>query len=275
LSRIEAGLKLLGQSWSVIWKDPKLLAVIAIGFILQAAVFLSLFLLVFSRAPHLADFRFPRFLWLYPIIYASSLVGSLSGAAVERLEGRDPSLRRAFALALRRFPKLAWWGLVAVTVGLVIQVIGEKLKIGGRLVALIAGVGWTVAITLVVPVLLYEDPPVLESLGRSTSLIKKRWGEGVVGYGSVSVASGIIGIPIAMLGLAAWVLIAPAVGITLMVVAFVGMLVIGGAVGQVFAAALYRYATDGVVTAPFGREQLENQYQSRAERNKASPRIRP
>jgi hypothetical protein len=278
VGRIRTGFKLLGQSWSVIKKDPELIAVIAIGFIAQVTIFLVLFFLAFSRAPHLSDFRFPRFLWLYPILFASGLVGSLAGAtviaaSVERLEGRDPSLRKAFALALKQFPKLVWWSLMAATVGLVMQVITERLKLGGRIVTLLAGVSWAVATTLVVPVLLYEDRPVLESVGRSASLIKKRWGEGVVGIGSVSVALVLIMLPV-MIGGAVLMVFAPAVGITVMVIAFLGMLVIGGAIGQVFTAALYRFAADGVVASPFGREQLESQYQSRAERKRASPTVK-
>lgn len=278
MGRIRTGFKLLGQSWSVIKKDPELIAVIAFGFITQVTIFLVLFFLAFSRAPHLADFRFPRFLWLYPIMFASSLVGSLAGAtvigaAVERLEGRDPSLRKAFGLAMRQFPKLVWWSLIAATVGLVIQLIAEKLKLGGRIIAMLGGVSWVVATSLVVPVLLYEDRPVLDSLGRSASLIKKRWGEGVVGFGSATGALILVMLPVTIGG-AVLAVFAPAAGITVMVAAFIGMVVVGGALGQVFTAALYRFAADGVVAAPFGREQLENQYQSRAERKKSSAAVK-
>jgi hypothetical protein len=278
VGRIKTGFKLLGQSWSVIKKDPELIVVIAVGFIAQVTIFLVLFFLAFSRAPHLADFRFPRFLWLYPIMYASGLVGSLAGAtviaaAVERLEGRDPSLRKAFALAMKQFPKLVWWSLIAATVGLVMQLIVEKFKLGGRIVAMLAGISWVVATSLVVPVLLYEDRPVLDSLGRSASLIKKRWGEGVVGIGSASVALVLIMLPFTIGG-EVLIPFAPAAGITVMVAAFVAIVVVGGALGQVFTAALYRFAADGVVAAPFGREQLESQYQSRAERKKSSPPVK-
>jgi hypothetical protein len=262
----------------VIKQDPELIAVIALGFIAQVTIFLVLFFLAFSRAPHLADFRFPHFLWLYPIMFASGLVGSLAGAtviaaAVERLEGRDPSLRKAFALAMKQFPKLVWWSLIAATVGLLMQLIVEKFKLGGRIVAMLAGISWVVATSLVVPVLLYEDRPVLDSLGRSASLIKKRWGEGVVGIGSASVALVLIMLPFTIGG-AVLIPFAPAAGITVMVAAFVAIVVVGGALGQVFTAALYRFAADGVVAAPFGREQLESQYQSRAERKKSSPTVK-
>jgi Family of unknown function (DUF6159) len=278
VGRIRSGFKLLGQSWSVIKRDPELIAVIAVGFIAQVAIFLVLFFLAFSRAPHLADFRFPRFLWLYPIMFASGIVGSLAGAtviaaAIERLEGRDPSLRTAFALALKQLPKLLWWSLIAMTVGLVIQLIAERLKLGGRLLALLAGVSWAAATTLIVPVLLYEDRPVLDSVGRSASLIKKRWGEGVTGYGSAAVALAVAILPITMVGVVITPF-APAVGITVMVIGFVGTIVVGGAVGQVFTAALYLFAADGVVAAPFDRIQLENQYQNRAERKKASAAVK-
>ena len=51
MGRIRTGFKLLAQSWSVIKKDPALIAVIALGFLAQVVVFLVLFFLAFSRAP--------------------------------------------------------------------------------------------------------------------------------------------------------------------------------------------------------------------------------
>jgi hypothetical protein len=155
----------------------------------------------------------------------------------------------------------------------VLQLVAEKLKLGGRILALLGGVSWAAATSLIFPVLLYEDRDVLESVGRSASLIKKRWGEGVVGFGSAGVALAIMIVPLLITG-GVIAVFSLAAGITVIVAGYVGLIVLGGTIGQVFSAALYRFAADGVVTAPFGREQLENQYQSRAERKKASPAVK-
>ena len=253
-------------------KDPGLIAIIGVGFLLQVAAFAILFLVAFGRAPQAADFRFPGLLWIYPIFLVSGLVGTVSGAtviaaAVEGLEGRDSSIRNALRLVLHKLPKLIWWNLVVGTVGVVLQLIAEKLRIGGRILSALAGVGWAAATMLVVPVLLYEDRSVSRSIERSASLIKKRWGEGVVGYASVVVALAVTLVPIMVVG-AVLVAFSPTAGIVVMAASGLGVILVGGTIGGVFSAALYRFAADGIVRGPFERTQLEQQFRSKADRRR-------
>lgn len=278
MERLKTGFKLLGQTWSVVRKDPELIGVIVLGFLGQVAVFLLLFFAAFGRAPGASDFRFPHFLWLYPILIASGILPSIAmatvvAAAMERLQGRDPSLRRAFALALHKLPRLLLWTLLAGTIGLVLQLVAERLKIGGRLLVWLAGIGWAVATSLVIPVLMFEDRAVLPSVERSASLIKKRWGEGVTGYGSVAVAFAVMAVPLMVIGIFL-VPFAPVAGIVVMGASWLAMMAVGSAIGGVFSVALYRYAADGVALGPFQASQLETQYQSRADRKNASRAVK-
>lgn len=274
MRRVRSGFRLLRQSAQVVREEPGLLGVIALGLAVQAAVFFGLFFAAFSRAPQANDFRWPGILWVFPVLFVAGLPGSLAGAtvvavAMQKLEGRPGSIRDAFQLALARFPQIVLFSILAAGVGLLIQLIVEKLKLGGRLAGMIVGASWTVVTLLVIPVILFENANAFEAVKRSGSLIKKRWGEGVTGHGSVGIAMAILMMPFLLAG----AILMPfnmAVGITVMVVSMVVLMTLGGALGGVFNTALYRYATEGVAGGSFDRSQLDAAFTSKEDREQAS-----
>jgi hypothetical protein len=273
MKRIKTGFALLAQSARVVRKEPGLIAVIAIGFILQIAVFIGLFFAVFQRAPEAADFNFPRILWSFLILGASGMVGTLASAtviatAMTRLEGREGSIRDGFRLALEKFPQLVGWTFFAAVVGAIIQLVAERLRLAGKIAAIIGGASWAVATMLVVPVLLFEPIGVIDSIKRSASLVKSRWGEGVTGYGSMAVAMVILALPIMVAG-GLLLALSPTAAIIVMAAAFLLTTLVIGALQGVFSAALYRFAAEGTVGAYFGREELENAFHTREERKRS------
>lgn len=275
MARIRTGFKLLSQSAQVVREEPALIGAITLGLVVQIAMFLVLFFAVFERAPQFEDFRWPGMLWIFPIVFVAGIPGSLAGAtvvaaAMQKLEGGEGSVRAAFQLALNRFPQIVLFNLLAAGVGLLIQFIAEKLKLGGRFAALVVGASWTVVTLLVIPVILFEDKNAFEAVKRSGSLIRERWGEGVTGHGAVAVAVALIVGPFMIIGgiLLPFNLL---VGIVVMVTSALILMTVAGALGGVFNAALYRYAADGVVGDPFDRGQLDAAFVSRRDRREASP----
>lgn len=276
MRRIKDGFRLLGQSWQVVRQEPSLIAVMAVGLILQLAVFAALFLLLFQRTPEAEDFRFPELLWLYPILIASGLVGAVAGStviatAMQRLEGRDASVRDGFRLTMSRFPQLAGWTVFGSIVGLLINLIAEKLKLGGRIAALLAGVAWIVVTMLVVPVLLFERRGVFDSIRRSADLVKERWGEGVTGYGSMGVALALVMVPL-LFGASALIAVDVVLGVAAFAVVFLGTIFVSSTLGGVFNAALYRYAAAGEASGPFTSAQLESTFVTKEERQRPGRR---
>lgn len=274
MARIKSGFRLLRQSAQVVRHEPALLGLILLGLLVQAAVFYGLFFAVFGRTPQADDFRWPAFLWVFPILFVAGLPGSLAGAtivavAMQKLQGQAGSVREGFALALSRFPQIVLFSLLAAGVGLLIQLIVEKLKIGGRLAAMIVGASWSVVTLLVIPVILFENANAFEAVKRSGSLIKERWGEGVTGQASLGIALAVLMIPLLIAGT---VLIPFSVvaGVVLMVASMLILITISGALGGVFNTALYRYAADGQVSPPFERSQLDAAFESKRDRQQAS-----
>lgn len=275
MGRIKSGFELLRQSAQVVREEPGLLGVFLLGLLVQVAVFFGVFFAAFGRGPQAEDFRFPGLLWLFPVLFVAGLPGSLAGAtvvavAMQKLDGQPASIRDAFQLALARFPQLVLFNVLAAGVGLLIQLIVEKLKIGGRLAAMVIGASWTVVTLLVIPVILFEKANAFEAVKRSGSLIKDRWGEGVTGHASVGLALAVIMVPFSMVG----AIVMPfnlVAGIVVIAVSTVVLITLSGALGGVFTTALYRYAADGTTDGPFRKAQLEGAFESKQDRREASP----
>lgn len=172
---------------------------------------------------------------------------------------------------MQRFPALAAWTAFGSIVGMLIQLVAEKLKLGGRIAALLAGVTWIVITMLVVPVLLFEGRGVFGSIRRSAELAKERWGEGVTGYGSMGIALALVMIPL-MIGASALMLVDPVLGLAVVVVVFLGTIFVASTFGGVFNAALYRYAAAGAASGPFTEAQLESTFVTKEERQQPARR---
>ncbi len=130
-----------------------------------------------------------------------------------------------------------------------------------------AGLAWQVVTLLVLPVILFEGKGVRDSLRRSASLIKERWGEGVTGHASIGIAMAVVMVPLMVVG-TALVVINPAVGITTMVILILGTIVLSGVLSSVFHTALYRYAAAGEASAAFGEAQLQSTFVTKEQRQK-------
>ena len=264
MKRIKDGFRLVGQSWQVIREEPALIAIMGVGLILQFSLLFGLSVLVIHGTPGQADFRFPRVLLLYPVILVSSLPGAIAGAtvaatAMQRLEGRDASVREGFKVALSKWKELLLWVILLNIVGAILQVIAEKLKLGGRLLAFIGGVSWAIATMFVIPVLIFEDKDVRGSIKRSGELVKSKWGEGVTGKATFGLALVVVLFPVMMGGIAL-VMVDPVLGGLFIAASMFGLIFVGSTLGGVFNVALYRYAATGEVSAPFTKPQLDSTF---------------
>jgi hypothetical protein len=112
----------------------------------------------------------------------------------------------------------------------------------------------------VIPVIALEDLPVRESLRRSASIFKSKWGESVVAQGTVGLAVMLAAFP-AMLVVALFAAISVPLAISAAVLLFGALALISGALDAVVDVALYRYAMDGTVLGAFTAEDLDGTFQ--------------
>ena len=98
-----------------------------------------------------------------------------------RLHGTDMSVKEGLSNAGRHFRTIIAWAIISATIGLILHLIAERSGIIGEIVTSIIGGVWSLVTFFVVPVLVLEDKGVVDSVKESVSLIKKTWGESIIG----------------------------------------------------------------------------------------------
>lgn len=194
---------------------------------------------------------------------------ALVGAAIERLEGGDPTIRSALSLAIRRLPQIVGFALLSATVGLILRMIAERLGLLGRLLAGTAAIAWAVSTFLVVPVIAVEGRRPISAFDRSVELLGKTWGENVIGNVGIGLVLGIACALLASLGMGGVALVvngndllgAPLAGAAF--VALMALIAFSAALSAVYAAAVYYYAVVGEPPEGFDRDMVKGAFAPR------------
>jgi hypothetical protein len=195
---------------------------------------------------------------------------ALVGAAMIRLDGGDPTLGDGFRIANSRLPQIIGYALIAATVGMILRWISERAGIVGQIVAGVIGFAWNVATFLVVPVLVMEKVGPIDAIKRSGSLLRKTWGEQLVGNFGIGLIFGLLAILVLALGVGLAIALfqtSVAIGLVLIVavILVVGAIaLIGSAASGIFTASLYRYATKGDPGAAFQPETMSAAFRQKS-----------
>jgi len=274
--RISRSWHLVKASAGVLRDDKELLlfpVVSAIATLLVAATFLLpiLGLELFEGrdfGPLGMALGFLFYLCQYTVIFFFNT--ALVGAAMIRLEGGDPSLGDGLRIARGKFGAIVGYAALAATVGLVLKMIGERGGALARIAANLMGMAWTFATFLVVPVLVSRDIGPVDAVRESVALLKRTWGENVVGNVGINLAFGLVTTLVVVAAIALTVAAAFAGGPKLAIpvavlgaiaVAFVA--VVQAALSGIYAAAVYRYAVDGQAPAGFAGGELAGAFRAR------------
>lgn len=177
-----------------------------------------------------------------------------------RMGGGNPTVGDGLRAAAARLPVIAGWALVSATVGLILRIIEDRSDKIGQLVAGLLGMAWTVVSFLVVPILVVENKGPIAALRESTALLKKTWGEQLVGNFSFGMIFFLLGIPafaLIFLGIFTGSAVALVACIGLAVVYLIVLALVQSALQAIFQTALYLYARNGQVPYGFRPEVLD------------------
>ncbi|GAA0717753.1 DUF6159 family protein [Dokdonella soli] len=271
---------LVKASAAVLRSDRELLVfplLAAIGTLLVAATFIAP--LAFGGAfAQLDDGPTPA--WLWPLVFLFYLSqyfvifffnAALVGAARIRLDGGNPTLADGFRIAAARWPQILGYAAIAATVGMVLRAIQERAGLIGRWVAGLLGLAWTVATFLAVPVLVNENIGPVDAIKRSTELLKRTWGENLVGNVGMGFVFGLIFLAW-VLGMGGLLFVAAQAHAVVLVFAIGALAVLGvlllslvqSALQGVYAAALHRYAETGDAGVGFERALVADAFRIKA-----------
>ncbi|MCE5266659.1 MAG: DUF6159 family protein [Planctomycetaceae bacterium] len=194
----------------------------------------------------------------FNVAFYSQIINALRGSPVSIVAG--------LRLAASRWKAILLWSLLTGVVGLVIRAIEERVGIVGRWIVGLIGMAWSVASLFVAPIIVMEPESSnpLQSLKTSALLLRKTWGESLLGYvgirfgelliflGSIVLLVG--GVVVTAALHIVWVMAIVFVVWLLSLLAFMYLTMVAS---QVFLGALYVYAAEGIVPGPFNREQMD------------------
>jgi len=200
----------------------------------------------------------------FVIIFANS---ALVGAAMIRLRGGDPTVSDGFRIAMKHIGPILGYVLLSATVGMILRWLAERGKIVGRLVSSLGGLAWNLATYLVVPVLVVEDVGPMEAIKRSANLLKKTWGEQIVGNFGMGTIFGLLTVLVIIVGVLSVILVASieslvvtALTVLLFVLILVFMGLINSTLSGIYVAAVYRYAAEGEASGFFSEEMVRGAF---------------
>jgi len=275
------------QSWSlvkasasVLKSDKELLVfplLSALSCIIVAATFFvpAIFAGVFSGLDrenmnplyYLFLFAFYVVQYFVIIFFNSALIG----AAMIRLNGGDPTVADGMRIAMSKLPAILGYAVIAATVGVILRALQERAGFIGRFVVGLIGLAWTVASFLVVPVLVSQDIGPIDAVKRSAELLKKTWGQNLIGTGGIGLVFGlmffalvIVGGGLIVLAVKSGILAITITTVVAVVIAVLLLTLIQAALQGVYAAALYRYATEGDAGVGFDKAMVAEAFKVKA-----------
>lgn len=276
--RFSRSIDLAKASFGVLRSDKELLLFPLVSFFVLALI-TAVFALPFVLTGGISDATEGRvnIAW-YVVLFIFYVVSytavfffntALVGAALIRLDGGNPTLGDGFRIALSRLPQIIGYALIAATVGMILRLIAERAGFLGAIVIGIIGFAWNVATFLVVPVLAVENVGPVEAIKRSGGLLRKTWGEQIIGNVGIGLIFALLMFVVLIVG-AGLVYVLLQVSMAVTVAAVVVLLLILGAIGLVnsavsgiYVASLYRYATKGDGGTMFSPEVLSGAFSQR------------
>src|SRR5262249_8241532 len=119
--------------------------------------------------------------------------------ALMRFNGHTPTLGGGLAAAWIRLPQILAWALVSATVGVLLKAVENIHEQVGRFISAILGTAWSIVTYFVVPVLVVEKVGPIEAVKRSVAILKRTWGEALVGHFGIGFFIFLLAIPIILL----------------------------------------------------------------------------
>lgn len=206
----------------------------------------------------------------FVIFFANS---ALVGAAMLRLQGGRPTVGDGFRIAARHTGTILGYAAISATVGMLLRAIADRGGTIGRIAAGLLGIGWNLATFLVVPVLVVENIGPVDAIKRSADLLKRTWGEQIIGNLGLGAVFGLLSLAVIIVGVALGVLAVEMDMIALLVaviaagvLALIALGIVNSALSGIYRAAVYRFAATGEIGSGFNPELVRGAFRPKRSR---------
>jgi hypothetical protein len=286
--RLAASWELVKESWNVLRTDKRLAIfpiLSGLACTLVTIVFLAPMVLAGLLDQALAGEQGARvvsaivafvfyFVVSFVIIFANA---ALVGAVLRKLDDQSASVSDGFRVALSHLGSIAGYAAIAATVGMILRWLRDQARqsngafaIIGQLGVGLLGAAWNIATFLVIPVLVVENIGPIEAIKRSVTLLKRTWGEQLIGNAGIGLVFGLASFLTLLAGVGL-IILSAALGIPALIVGVVALVVaallilavIGSTLSGIYRAAVYRYAATGQVSSGFSPQLVQGAFSSR------------
>jgi hypothetical protein len=203
------------------------------------------------------------------VTYFSS---GLVGAAIIRLRGGDPSFGDGIRIANQHISAIFVFAIMSATVGVLSAIIrgnSRNRNIGRSIAASLTEMAWNIASFLAVPIIVSRPVSAFEAVKQSTLLLKKTWGEQLIGNAGIGAVFAIPFIVLIIGGIFGIITLANAgwgtaalVLLVLIIILMVLLAIIQGALSGIYKAAIYLYAAENVETPTFDPALVRTAFQA-------------
>jgi fumarate reductase subunit C len=254
---------LIGNDKEMIW-FPVLSGIFSLLF--SAALLVPTFVLEIARhagGPRLVVGPL-QYVVLFITYFGLSFIATFFNVCVvyttrTRLEGGDATFMDSIKFALSRAHLILGWSLVSASVGLLLRGLDSLAQRAGFVGKILLGIlrsilagAWSIVTVFVVPAMVYKDLGPVDALKDSVETLKKTWGESLVRYYGMGLASFLCALPFMVVMVLGTVALGsvPAAGLALLAVGVLGLvsvILLFGVASTVFNTVLYHWATKGTV----------------------------
>lgn len=182
---------------------------------------------------------------------------ALIACAAMRMSGNVPTVSDGFKAAFSRIGAIFEWACLCAIVGVILQAIEDRSKWLGRLVASLLGMAWTLVSFLVIPILVIENQSPFSALKKSTILLKKTWGEQLIGNFGFGLVFLVLMIPAFAIMIFGFVMHSILMIVAAVIYCIV-LLLVQSALTSIYRTAVYLYARNGQAPRGFEEELLNS-----------------
>jgi len=274
MNRLSNSWRLCRASWRVLSRDRELVAVPIIAGIGALVIFLvvgTIGGLLLGSGDETGASDWAEWVMLALATVAASWAVAIGQAAIvagaaQRMDGHDPTVGSAFAVARTRMVRLLEWAVVATAVPILIDQLERRIGLAGRIVGWLGNVAFSVLSFLALPIIVFEDVGAVEAFKRSSSLLRQTWGEQVAFSFGIGLLGFLVALPAVVLGgavAASPLVVVQVLGVAAAIAWIVLVAAVTSALSAVFKTALYRYGRGLPVDCSFTDQDLAAAFRSR------------
>ena len=222
--------------------------------------------------------------WVYialvPLYFLSIFLAAFFNVAfyneiIKALNGDSVSIMGGLKFAKSKLKMILKWTLFFGTIGCIIKFLETRLDIVGQYVLRMINFTFNVACLFVIPVMVRskEDEKPWVHLKKSAQIIKDKWGETVVGFAGITGVGMIITFTLGFLWMLIFsisfltevpdniIIIQLVAGFPLFIIFSACLSYVMGILNKIYLAALYVYATEGVIPNKFDEESMAGSWE--------------